>query len=242
MWAEGLAMTVPVAVLAGVCGALFSQGLKGRLPAKRISASIVVLTVLTISAATANGLHATVPEDAHAKVTLQQVGMPGEPEVIAKVTLEPANLIDANPTYVAILAWQGGDKDTRGIVSDRLKRTGPNTWESTKPVPVYGNWKTLLRLQDGRMLAAVPIFLPADQALGAKELPASAQFTRDVVPEISILQRERNLDVPAWTWGVANLVVLLCSLAIIAALCWTTARVARGVTEAEREAQDVSPT
>lgn len=233
MWAEGLAMTVPVAVGCGVCGALFALGLQGRLPAKRVSVSLVVLTLVAIGAATANGLHATVPEDAKATVALQEVGMPSEPEVIAQVTLEPAGLIDANPTWVHILAWQGGGE---GVLSDRLRRTGPNTWESTKPMPVHGNWKTLLRLQDGRMLAAVPIFLPADAALNAPELPASASFTREVVPEISILQRERNLDVPSWTWGAANLVVLICSLLVIAALCVTTARISRGVAEAESEA------
>ena len=230
MWAEGLAMTVPVAVLCGLCGTLFALGLQGELPAKRVSATVVVLTLLAISASTANGLYATVPDGAKATMSLEQVGMPGQPEVIAKVTLEPADLIDADPTYVAILAWQGG-----GVVSDRLRRTGPNTWESTKPVPVHGNWKTLLRLQDGRMLAAVPIFLPADTALGASELPASSHFTRAVVPEISILQRERNLDVPAWTWGVANVIVLFCSLAIIAGLCAATARVSAGVREAKKD-------
>ena len=230
MWAEGLAMTVPVAVGAGMCGALFALGLQGRLPAKRISATIVALTVLVISAASANGLHATVPENARATVSLQEVGMPGKPEVIAKVRLEPANLIDEHPTWVTILSWQGGGA---GVINDQLRRTGPDTWESTKPMPVHGNWKTLLRLQDGRMLAAVPIFLPADPALGAPELPASATFTRDVVPEISILQRERKLDVPASMWGIANLLVLLCSLGVIAGLCVTTARISRSIAEAE---------
>ena len=59
-----------------------------------------------------------------------------------------------------------------GVVTDRLRRTGDNTWESTKPVPVGGNWKTLLRVQDGRTLAAVPIFMPADAPLNVKEVPA----------------------------------------------------------------------
>jgi len=239
MWAEGLAMTVPVAVGCGVCGALFALGLQGRLPAKRVSVASVVLTLLAISAATANGLNATVPENARATIALQEVGMPGKPEVIAKITLEPANLIDADPTWVHILAWQGGGE---GVINDRLHRTGRNTWESTKPMPVHGNWKTLLRLQDGRMLAAVPIFLPADAALGAPELPASASFTRDVQPEISILQRERNLDVPAWTWGAANLVVLICSLLVVAGLCATTSRISRGVAEAEASRTETSPT
>ena len=160
--------------------------------------------------------------------------MPGKPEVVAKVTLEPANLVDEHPTWVTILSWQGGGA---GVINDQLRRTGPDTWESTKPMPVHGNWKTLLRLQDGRMLAAVPIFLPRDEALGAPETPASAQFTRDVVPEITILQRERNLDVPASLWGIANLVVLLCSLAVIVGLCATTARVSRSIAESAVEAE-----
>jgi len=239
MWAEGLAMTVPVAVGCGVCGALFALGLQGRLPAKRVSVVAVVLTLLAIGGATANGLYATVPENAKATIALHEVGMPGKPEVIAKIKLEPANLIDADPTWVHILAWQGGDE---GIVSDQLNRTGPNTWESTKPMPVHGNWKTLLRLQDGRMLAAVPIFLPADEALNAPEVPASASFTRDIQPEISILQRERNLDVPAWSWGAANLVVLICSLLVVAGLCATTTRVSRGVAEAEARRSETSLT
>jgi hypothetical protein len=239
MWAEGLAMTVPVAIGAGLCGALFALALNGRLPAKRVSVTIVVLTLLAISGATANGLHATVPENAKATVSLQQVGMPGKPEVIANVTLEPANLIDEHPTWVTVLSWQGGGE---GVINDQLRRTGPNTWVSTKPMPVHGNWKTLLRLQDGRMLAAVPIFLPADPALGAPETPASAQFTRDVVPEISILQRERNLDVPAWLWGISNLVVLLCSIAVVVGLCLTTSRISRSIAEARSSEQEAALT
>jgi hypothetical protein len=34
-------------------------------------------------------------------------------------------------------------------------------------VPVDGDWKTLLRLHDGRTLAATPVFLPADAAIDA---------------------------------------------------------------------------
>ena len=92
------------------------------------------------------------------------------------------------------------------------------------------------------MLAAVPVFLPADPALGAHETPASAQFTRDVVPEISILQRERNLDVPAWLWGISNLVVLLCSIAVIVGFCLTTSRISRSVAEAGASEQEAALT
>ena len=238
MWAEALMMTVPVAIGSGLCGALFALGLKGRLgsPAgagrvsRRVAATIVIGTLVVIAGATANGLNATVPQHAGATVDTTQVGMPGKPEVIVKVRVHPSGLIDAHPTWVTILAWQGGGE---GVVVDRLKRTGPDTWVSTRPVPAYGNWKTLLRVQDGRMLTALPIFMAHDRALGSPELPATKHFTRKFVPEITILQRERSFNAPSWLWGVANLIVLLCSLGIVLGLCLSTSRISRGVEEAK---------
>jgi len=226
IWAEGLLMTVPVAIASGLCGSLFFLGLQGKLPARSTCRAIVAGSVLVIAAATANGLYATVPKDASATMTLTDVGTEAEPEVMARVTIDPADLVDAHPAWVQITAWQGGDP---GVVTDRLKRTGDNTWESTKPVPVGGSWKTLLRVQDGRTLAGVPIFLPADEALDAKETPAAAAFTRDFVPEIEILQRERKFDAPGWIWGFANFIVLMCSLAVIGGTAVATARVSRSI-------------
>jgi hypothetical protein len=241
MWAEGLAMAVPVAVASGLCGSLFALGLLGRLPARRIGRTIVVASVLVLSAAVANGLYATVPRDASATLALTQVGTVDEPEVTARVTIDDG-VVDSDPTWVQITAWQGGGE---GVVTDRLRRTGDDTYESTRPVPVGGNWKTLLRVQDGRTLAAVPIYLPADGPLGAEELPADATFTRDFVPEIDILQRERTDDHPAWIWAAANMVVLLCSLAIILGICMAVSRVSRRIGEYEAgaaEGSDRAPT
>ncbi len=229
MWLEGLAMAVPVAIASGLCGSLFDLGLQGRLPARRVGRTIVVASVVVLSAAVANGLHATVPKDASASFALTQVGTAAEPEVTARVTID-RGVIEGDPTWVQITAWQGGGA---GVVTDNLRRTGDDTYESTGPVPVGGNWKTLLRVQDGRTLAAVPIYLPADGPLGAEELPAEATFTRDFVPEIDILQRERTDEHPAWIWAAANMVVLLCSLAIILGICVSVSRVARRLEEHE---------
>ncbi|MEV7398682.1 hypothetical protein [Aeromicrobium sp. NPDC092404] len=240
MWLEGLLMAVPVAIACGLCGALFALGLQGRLPARKISRTIVTVSVLLIAAAVANGLYATVPKNASADFALTQVGTTDQPEVMAKVTIEPADLVDDHPTWVQITAWQGGGA---GVVTDRLRRTGDNTWESTQPVPVGGNWKTLLRVQDGRTLAAVPIFMPADAPLKVEEVPADASFTRDFVPEIDILQRERKGDTSPVLWAAANMVVLLCSLAIIVGISVSVARVARRIEEHEGAAPgDRTPT
>jgi hypothetical protein len=229
MWVEGLLMAVPVAIGAGLCGALFALGLQGRLPARNIGRAIVLGSVLVLSGAVANGLHATVPSDASADFVLTPVGSPERPEVLAEVTL-PDGLVDDHPTWVQITAWQGGGE---GVVTDRLRRTGPDTYVSTRPVPVGGGWKTLLRVQDGRMLAAVPIFLPADGPLDAEEVPADASFTREFVPEIDILQRERTDGQPAWVWTAANLLVLLCSLGMILGICVAVSRVSRTIAEHE---------
>ncbi len=240
VWAEGLAMAIPVAVASGLCGALFALGLKGRLPARKICRTIVVASVAVVAVAVGNGLHATVPKDATATMSLTNVGTPDFPEVTAKVTVSPANLIDEHPTWVQITAWQGGGP---GVVTDRLRRTGQNTWESTKAVPIDGNWKTLLRVQDDRMLTAVPIYLPADAPLNVKEVPASVNFTRAFGPESEILQRERKTDTPGWLWGAANLVVLLCSLAIILGIAVAVTRVGRRIEEHDAAlAKDPTPT
>ena len=215
IWVEGLLMAVPVGVGAGLCGGLLALGLQGRLPRPQISRSVLVASLLVLTGAATNGLLATVPDNSQVTVALTPAG-PGT--VDAVVTL--ADDVD-NPAWVQITAWQGG-----GLVVDRLDRTGPGIYRSTVPLPVTGTWKTLLRVHDGRTLAAAPIFLPADEAIGAVELPA-VSATRPLAQEIEILQRERDLDVPAWTYAAASLVVLACSIALVVALAVGVGRVSR---------------
>ena len=74
-------------------------------------------------------------------------------------------------------------------------------------------------------MTAVPIFLPADPGIGAPEVAAESTMTREFMPEIKILQRERSFDYPSWLFTVAGLVVLACSLILIAALSWGAGRI-----------------
>ena len=216
MWAEGLVMAVCVGVGAGLCGALLALGAQGRLPPRPARARpIVVVSLLTLAAATANGLVATVPVSTAATVALSPAG-PGF--VTAQVRLDPDT---DDPAWLQITAWQGG-----GLVLDRLERTGPGTYRSSAPIPVSGSWKTLLRVHDGRTLAASPIYLPADAAIGAVALPA-VTATRPLAQEVEILQRERDLSVPTWTWTGAALLVLACSIALVLALSIGVGRLGR---------------
>ena len=168
----------------------------------------------------------TVPENATAQITLTELPAPeGQRLVDADIRVTPADLISDDPEWVSMLSWQGSIDNERGLIVDHLERLGPGHYRTTRPIPVWGTWKTLVRIQDGRTMAAIPVFLPADPGIGADELPAETSMTRDIVPEITVLQRERNLDVPSWLFTAASLVVLVCSLILIAALSWGAGRI-----------------
>jgi hypothetical protein len=229
-WPEALLMAVPVAVLTGACGAMLGMVLTDqRLPARAISIGLVALTVLVIGGATANGLRYEVPQNATATMTLTDApgSAPDKRMVTADVRINPPNLISEDPNWVSVLGWQGGLANQRGIFVDRLERLGPGHYRSTQPMPVYGKWKTLLRVHDGRIFTAVPIFLAGDPGIGAPEIPAQATMTRPFVPEITILQRERNPDTPMALWTIGGLVVLVCTLIMIGGLTWGAGRINR---------------
>jgi hypothetical protein len=236
-------MAIPVAVLTGACGALFGLVLTSqRLPSRAISIGLVVLTVLAIGGATANGLRDNVPQNVTATITLTDVSgsAPGQRMVNADVQINPPTFVSDDPNWVSILGWQGHLQNQRGQVVDNLEKVGPGHYRTTQPVPVWGSWKTLLRLHDGTTLAAVPIFLAGDPGIGAKEVPAEASFTRPFVAEITILQRERNPDTPMVLWTIGGLVVLFCTLVLIGVLTWGAGRINR--IEASGSEAELQPT
>ncbi|MCV7079056.1 hypothetical protein [Mycobacterium szulgai] len=227
MWGEALAMAVPVAVLTGLCGAMMGMVLTGqRLPRRAIGISMVVATVVVIGGAVANGLHIVVPKQDTATVTLTELpSPPGQRMVSADVQLNPPDMVSDNPAWLSILSWQGRMENQRGLVIDRLQRVGPGHYRSTQPVPVWGSWKTLLRVQDGYTMTAVPIYEPADDAIPAAEVPALASSTRPFVQEITILQRERDQNSPTWLFNAGSIVVLILTLMVIAGITWGAGRI-----------------
>lgn len=238
IWPEALIMAVPVAILTGACGAMVGMVLSGqRLPSRAIGVGLVVLTVLAVGGAAANGLRYDVPESASATITLTEAPPLGDQRMVtADVQLTPANVLSDDPNWVSVLGWQGGLPNDRGQFIDHLEQVGPGHFRSTEPMPVSGTWKTLLRVHDGKTLAAVPIYLAGDPGIGAEEVPAEASTTRPFVAEITILQRERSPDIPQSLWLIGCLVVLVCSLAMIAGITWGGGRISRSQptgTEAE---------
>ncbi|HZU46133.1 MAG TPA: hypothetical protein VFA16_02570 [Mycobacterium sp.] len=234
LWPEALAMAVPAAVMTGLCGAMLGMVLTSqRLPGRAVGITIVALTVLVIGAAVANGLHIRVPKQDTATIKLTDVpSPPGRRMVSADVQVNPPDLLSKHPDWLTILSWQGRMSDHRGLMIDWLKPVGPGHYQSTQPVPVWGTWKTLLRVQDGRTMTAVPIYAPADDAIPAPEIPALATSTRPFVLEVTILQRERDPNVPAWLFTAGGIVVLIFTLMVISALTWGAGRI---------NARDIAP-
>jgi hypothetical protein len=229
IWPEALAMAVPVAALVGVCGAMVGMVLTDqKLPSRAIGIGIVSLAVIALGGATANGLRYDVPQNATASFTLTEAPSVGDQRMAtADIRINPPDLITEDPNWVSILGWQGGLANDRGKFVDHLEKVGPGHFRSTAPMPVSGSWKTLLRVHDGRTMAAVPIYLHGDPGIGAAEVPAEASMTRPFVSEITILQRERNPDVPQTLWLIGCLIVLACTLTMIGGLAWGAGRLNR---------------
>jgi len=223
---EGTLMAVVGGVAGGLLGALLALGLRRRLPRPAVARSVLVLALVAIAGGVANGLVATVPDDLETTFSIEDVTT--DPRTVdVGVRLSPADALD-DPAWVQITAWQG-----QGLVVTDLERTGPGEYRTTEPVPVHGDWKTLLRIHDGRVLTAVPIYLPEDPAIPAGEVAATDGVTRAALPEVDLLQRELTAS-GGGLWTGANLVVLACTLALVAALSWGVGRYARLGSAGER--------
>jgi hypothetical protein len=213
---EGMVMAVVGGVAGGVCGALLVLGLRGDLPSGRAPAVAFGLSILALAACATNGLITTQPRDLGATMQVTPAGQDGSrANADFEFNRPPA---DGAPGWLTITSWQGGG--SKGLHVDHLRRLSPTRYETTAGMPVSGSWKTMVRLQDGRHIAAMPIYLPADAALDKPEVAASDGAQRQVSNEKRMLQRELKEGVAPWLWLVAGLVVLICSLVLVLSLGW----------------------
>ena len=77
----------------------------------------------------------------------------------ATIRLQPRDAAH-DARWLNVTAWQGG-----GSVVDPLKQIGPGVYRTTKPIPVYGNWKVTVRLQKGAAVMGLPVYFPNDPAI-----------------------------------------------------------------------------
>jgi hypothetical protein len=201
LWPLGAVLGLVAAVSGGVLGGLTGRALlpeaaprqrspRGLVPAAWAGAFIALAVALPTSANT----------DYTATVTLTEASPAPNRAVYAEVRLDPPNAAD-NATWFNLTAWQGGTGTFSGPITGQwivpLHEVSPGVWRSTTPVPVYGKWKTLLRLGTVNSLQAVPVYLPEDPAIPAEGVAATPHFTRSFVPDQEILQRESVGGSPA---------------------------------------------
>jgi hypothetical protein len=193
MWPLGAVLGFVAAVSGGVLGGAMGRALLPPAAIRQRSPRLLVplawvgaLAVIAIA----------MPMTAHdykATVTLTDVADGPQRSVLAEVRLDPPQAAD-NATWFNLTSWQGGDGVFSSSVVGQwvvpLHEVSPGVYRSTTPVPVYGKWKTLLRLATVNSLQALPVYLPDDPAIPAKGVPATSSFTRTFVPDKQILQRE----------------------------------------------------
>jgi len=228
----GLAIALAASLIGAWIGTRLSPEPGRRRPGLRLGACA---GAATIAIATALALNTTAEQGVRAQVALHDVsGGPGR-EVSATVKLTPSDAAE-DARWFDVTAWQGG-----GLVVDPLERVGPGTYRTTEPIPVGGNWKTMIRLHSGSSLTAVPIFLPRDAAIPAAEVPARAGFTRRFVDETQLLQREKTGGSPALV-AVAYATVAGIALSLLALLAWSLHRLAFPPRPGVRRSRTKAPT
>ncbi|MDX6603350.1 MAG: hypothetical protein QOF13_2552 [Solirubrobacterales bacterium] len=212
----GLAIALAASALGAWIGTRLSPEPGRRRPGLRLGACA---GAATIAAATVLALNTSADEGVRAQVALHDVSSGPQREVSATVTLTPRDAAE-DAAWFDVTAWQGG-----GLAVDPLERVGPGTYRTTEPIPVGGNWKTMIRLHSGGSLTAVPIFLPGDAAIPAPEVPAKLRFTRRFVDETQLLQREKTGGAPALV-AAAYATVAGIAFSLLALLAWSLHRLA----------------
>jgi hypothetical protein len=212
----GLAMALAGSVLGAWIGTRLSLGGGWKRPGLRFAACVGAAVV---AATTAFALYAPAEEGVRANVVLHDVGGDAQRQVSATVTLDPPDAVEG-AEWFDVTAWQGD-----GLVVDRLERLGPGRYRTTEPIPVYGNWKAMIRLHKGSSLTAVPIFLPLDEAIPVAEVSARRTFSRSFVDETQILQREKTGGSPALV-AAGYATVAAIALSLLALLTWGLHRLA----------------
>jgi len=196
-----IAVLGPIAAIAGAIVGTSLGGAIGKIQ-DRVPAAALGLAAVAIVGVLAFPL----PRDVGpvtATVRLQEVGSMATVDVV----LDPPDAARRASAF-AVASWQGGE----ATIKADLKQVSVGHYVSSRPVPITGSWKTMVSLQRGSEVMAVPIYLPADPNIGAPAVPAVPERTERFVRNTAILLREvhpgpAGAAVAAWA-GLSTLLVI----------------------------------
>ncbi|MEJ7798680.1 MAG: hypothetical protein WKF42_09290 [Solirubrobacteraceae bacterium] len=220
---EILAQVALLGFATALAGSLIGAWIGARLGADEIPdvrglRAVALLAASTMAAIVAFGLQTPSQTGVSAKVTLRDVVSGARRTAIVTAEMSPPDAA-AQASWLTATAWQGG-----GLVVDHLREVRPGVYQSTKPVPLHGEWKTLIRKHSGTSLTGLPVYAPADAAIPAPSVPAPREIVRPFVSDHKLLQREAKTNDPAVTYGAYG-VVGLWTLLLLALLSWGLHRV-----------------
>jgi hypothetical protein len=140
----------------------------------------------------------------------------GHGQVDLAIRLDPADGARGNQWF-EVISWQGRTPGrTRQLT--QLREVGPGRYVTERPVPVGGNWKTMVRLAKGSHLQALPVYLPPAPQSGRPGVPVAAR-SRPMVADTFLLQREARGG-PGWLTTTAYAVLAAIVAIWLGLLTW----------------------
>ena len=224
MLAEAVVCGFVAAVGGGVLGGFIGRALSTpEFPPQPVPRFALPAAIVAVVAVIAWATPISSGDPVRATVALDDAQPAPKRTVDATVRLDPADAADDAYWFVAT-AWQG--KEGRSVV-EKLEEVSPGVYRTTEPLPVYGNWKTTLRLHQGSAVQGMPVYFPEDKAIPVKGVPAEPSFTREFKRDKELLQREQKSDVPGALVLLAYLTVLFIGVALYASMGWGLALLQR---------------
>jgi hypothetical protein len=225
-WPASLLPEAPLLAAAAVAGGLLGAHLGGALAAPRrpfgMPRLVPAAALATLIACLAIPMHTTDGDPLRAQVTLDRAA-PGD--AVVTMRLDPAGGAD-DARWFHAMAWQGG-----GSRLVELDEIAPGTYRTAEPIPVHGDWKSMIRLHEASAILAMPVYMPGDAAIPAKAVPAHPRFERAFQLDHEVLRREERGAAP-WLTGAAY------GILAVVALAWLLA-IGAAVTRFERRAAPV---
>ncbi len=156
-------------------------------------------------------------------VSLERVATGAEPTAYVTVKLQPADAAEGARWFEA-MAWQGS-----GFMTHRMVKVADGTYRSADALPMYGKWKSMIRLHQGqRDLVSMWVYAPEDAAIEKAAVQVSDGQTVQFIDEQQVLRREERTDVPRWMWNGGYALLGVVGLLEIAGITWLVGRGARG--------------
>jgi hypothetical protein len=217
MLAQAVILSLAAALAGSVLGARVSQSLampeseRAALPA--IAPRAVALAAVVALVALFVPLPRTGGDGTRAAIAPTPAG---DGRVDLAVKLDPPSAARDNQWF-EVLSWQGRTPGQLRQLTG-LREVGPGRYVTERPVPVTGNWKTMLRLAKGTHLMALPVYLPASPQADRAGIPVGPR-SGAMQADTFILQREARGG-PAWLTTTAYAVLAVVVAVWLGLLAW----------------------